>query len=369
MQLAAHAGIAAAIALASGGLFAVSPALSSSDVGADVVRLASSASDLAPELVSAGLLTQIQGDELSINAALISEEVTANQSVLADELGFESAIAPAFGSLADSSGPASILNGLLNDAFDFNRLFIGTGENVFDSLVGADNFDPAALTGGFGGLRGIMDLSLFTVTHAVQFADDETRILTGTEGTQPFPTEASLTTLQADELTACQALFNGELAFNSDLLHSEVAAETAALGSNNALNGLVDRLINLDNLMLSTDENALNSLLGVEAVVPSEITASLLTGVGGSPMDPTNVFDTGQLGGLEGSFDQGLAAFADALGLTPSQFSDAFAPGVFDPTAFTAALQGAIDTTAFTPFLTDLAPVLSDFGTILGSFF
>lgn len=123
------------------------------------------------------------------------------------------------------------------------------------------------------------------------------------------------------------------------------------------------------NLVVSTGENALNSALGVETVVPSEITASLLTGVAGSPTDPTNIFDTGDLGGLEGSFDQGLAAFADGLGLTPAQLSDAFAPGIFDPTAFTAAIQGALDTTAFTPFLADLAPVLSDFSAVLASFF
>lgn len=235
MQLAAQSGIAA-VAVAAGGLIAVIPAMPPSDVRADAVRLASTAGSLLP----------IQVDELGFNAGLVSQEAAANQSLLAGELNFESAIAPAFASLADSSGPTSILNGLLNDVFDFNRLFVGTGENVFDSLIGADNFDPAALTGGFGGLRGIMDLSLFALTHAVQFADDETKVLTGTEGTLPFPTDAELSTLQADELAACQVLFNGELTFNSNLLHSELAAEVAAFGTNNALNGLIDRLINVE---------------------------------------------------------------------------------------------------------------------------
>jgi hypothetical protein len=337
MQLAARSYVTAAAALAAGSMIAANPAASSTEFQTRAVELVTAESDLAPDLVFADPLLQLQAEEVSFNAALVSQEEAANATV--------------------SAGG------------DFNTLFAGTAENLFNSVLGADNFDPGVATDGFGGLRGVMDLSLFAVTDAVRSADDETKVLTGVEGTLPFPSDAELALLQSDELTACQALFQGELAFNSNLLHSEVGAELAAFGSNNALNGLVDRLINADNLILSTGENALNSLFGVETVNPSAITASLLTGVGGSATDPTNVFDTGYLGGLEGFFDQNLAGFTDIAGLTPTQISDAFAPGVFDPAGFTTAIDSAIETTAFSPFLADLTPVFTDFTTILSSFF
>ena len=41
---------------------------------------------------------------------------------------------------------------------------MGTAENALNSALGAD-FDPAALTDGFGGLRGLMDLTLFGLTN------------------------------------------------------------------------------------------------------------------------------------------------------------------------------------------------------------
>jgi hypothetical protein len=337
MQLAARAYVTAAAALAAGSVIAVTSSTSSMDFQTRAVQLATSENILAPDLVFADPLLQLQADEISVNAALVSQEEAANATV--------------------SAGG------------DFNTLVVGTAENLFNSVLGADNFDPAVLTDGYGGLRGVMDLSLFALTDAVRSADDQTKVLTGVEGTLPFPSDAQLAVLQSDELTACQALFHGELEFNNNLLSSEVGAETAAFGNNNALNGLVDRLINADNLSLSTQENALNSLFGVEAVNPSAITASLLTGVGGSATDPTNVFDTGYLGGLEGSFDQNLAAVADIAGLTPTQISDAFAPGVFDPAGFITAINSAIDSTAINPFFADLTPVLTDFTTILQSFF
>jgi hypothetical protein len=316
----------------------------------------------APSVVSDPLLEQLQADEVSANAALVAQEVASNTNVLAGETSLESAIAPAFSGLADSSNPTSILDGGVNVLFQFNTLFLGTAENAFNSLLGA-SFDPATLTGGFGGLRGLMDLSLFGLTDAFQFSDDETKMLTGIEGTLPFPTAAELSALQAQELAACELLNNGLGAFNSNLVASEQAAETAALGSNTALNGLVDRLLNSDNLLLATGENFVTSLMGVEGADPEGVTASLLI-----PSD-TGVFDGGAIGGFEGIFDQYLAAFSDASGLTSADITTAFAPGVFDPTAFMAAVDSAIDSNAFDPFLTALTgPVLTEFATVLASF-
>ncbi len=363
MQLAARPDIAAAAAaLAVASMVAVTPVALSPDLQARTIQLASTGSAFAPDLVP-DTLQQLQADDVSSNAALVAQEVAVNANFLAGETNLESAIAPAFSGLADSSNSTSILNGLVNVLFQFNTLFLGTAENSFNSLLGTD-FDPAALTDGFGGLRGLMDLSLLGLTDAVQFADDETKMLTGIEGTLPFPSDAELIALQAEELAACHLLDNGIATFNSTLVAGEQAEETAALGSNTALNGLVDRLFNSGNLLLASGENFVTSLMGVEGVDPAGVTTSLLI-----PSD-TGVFDSGAIGGLEGVFDQLLAASSDAAGLTSADFTTAFAPGVFDPTAFTAALDSAIDSTALDPFLTALTgPVIADFGTVLASFF
>lgn len=340
----------------------IAGAVLASGAGGPAARADDLGGSAEPAVVSEPLLEGLQADEITANAALVAQEQAINTNVLAGETSFESAIAPAFSGLADSSNPTSILDGGLNVLYQFDTLFMGTAENALNSVLGAD-FDPAALTDGFGGLRGLMDLTLFGLTDAVHFSDDETKLLTGVEGTLPFPSAAELTALQAEELAACQLLNNGVAAFNANLVVGEQAAEMAALGSNTALNGLVDRLINSGNLVLGTGENFITSLMGVEGVDPQSVIASLLI-----PSD-TNVFDSGAIGGFEGIVDQNLAALADAAGLTPADFTTAFGPSVFDPTAFTAAIGSAIDSTALGPFLTALTgPVLADFATVLASF-
>jgi hypothetical protein len=174
-------------------------------------------------------------------------------------------------------------------------------------------------------------------------------------------------------------LINDELAFNANLLANEQLAATAAFGSNTALNGAVDRVINIDNLPLSTAENSFNSFIGADSVsapaqfvevaqpagvtLPEEVTASLLTG------SPTTVFDSGALGGAEGFADQNAALFADLAGLNSAEITSALAPGVFEPTLFSTAIGDLIDPTAFTNLAPDFSSIATDFSAVLTSLF
>lgn len=367
MQLAARSYITAAAALAAGSMIAATPAMSSlPDIQAGAIQLTASDSILQP----------ILDQELAFNSSLVTQELAGNANVLAGELNFESSIAPTFASFADYSSPTSILNGVVNRYINVANLFLSTGENTSNSLLGT-SFDPVAnnvagLTGNpdldfdsgqIGGLWGILDNKLFGDGDFIGLLNDQFGL------SLPGPTAAMFGTLQTDELTASNALINGELTFNNTLLTHEVAAEVAAFGSNNALNGIIDRLINIDNLFLSTGENSFNSLLGADfdsalpaaLSAPEAITTSLLTG------SPSIVFDAGNIGGVEGIFDQSAALFADIAGLTPADLTGAF--GASDPAAFSAALSGAIDPTAFSAFASDLTPVFTDLSTILMSFF
>jgi hypothetical protein len=103
-------------------------------------------------------------------------------------------------------------------------------------------------------------------------------------------------------------------------------------------------------------------LIGAE-FSPAEITQSLLTGT------TTDVFDTGDLGGLQGIFDQDLALSADLAGLTSGDITSAFAPGAFDATAFTAAIGDLFDVSAFSNLTPDFATLSTDLGTIFTSMF
>ena len=76
----------------------------------------------------------------------------------------------------------------------------------------------------------------------------------------------------------------------------------------NAFNGALDRTFNAYNLTLLTGEQTANSILG-GTQVPALNAGLFLTGGG------TGVFNTnGGIGGLEGIFDQTLAAYVDLAG-------------------------------------------------------
>jgi hypothetical protein len=110
-------------------------------------------------------------------------------------------------------------------------------------------------------------------------------------------------------LASVQIGFLGNLvtagtSFDTNLVNSELAWEAGAFGPN-AFNGALDRMFNVYNLTLLTSEQTANSLLGGTQV--TALNAGLFLTGGG-----TGVFNTnGRIGGLEGIFDQFLAAETD----------------------------------------------------------
>jgi hypothetical protein len=412
MQLAARSYAIAAAALIAGTLLAVTPTtLSVPRVQVRPAQL-TSADDLlalpSDTLTFADSLPNVQADELASNATLIANELAGNAGVVTGEESFESDVASAFpglfnvggltpaGPVADIVGPIAVGGGLgqvFDRLFDVNNLSLSTSENLFNSLIGADNFDPAAInasllmdggltavpppiavdgfaeplpvigigapfvSGQIGGLEGITGNSLAVDYATTNFLNTELGL------SLPNLVFQDVITLGDDFITFNNALVADELAFNTQLLDEELAAEAAAFGGNEeALNGSVDRMFNIDNLFLSTAENSFNSVIGAE-FSPAEITQSLLTGT------TTDVFDTGDLGGLQGIFDQNLALSADLAGLTSGDITSAFAPGAFDATAFTAAIGDLFDVSAFGNLTPDFATLSTDLGTIFTSMF
>lgn len=397
MQLAARSYVAAAAALAAGGMIAVTPAKTEPVFHPGAVQLAGTGSDIA----LADPLQTLQLDELSFNAALVTQELGVNGDLVAAEESLASSIASAFPSATVIGGGG--LSGAVDRLFDANNLLVvGTSENLYDSLFGGDNFDPVAinssliisagnattgpglyaspdvgaavgnpvvgapfLSGQIGGVEGATGNSLAAYNEFIAFVNTQYGLTLA-----DFPA-TNVPVLGEAIIAFNNALIADELAFNVNLLDEEVAAEVATFGSNNALNGIIDRLINVDNLELSTAENTLNSLIGATdpTISPADLTQSLLTGVGSSPTDIPNVFDTGDLGGLEGIFDQNAALLADLAGLSSTQISDAFAPGVFDATAFTTAISDLFDVSAFNNLGADVTPIVTDLSAIFTSLF
>lgn len=394
MHRTARFNVAAAAALAAGSVIAVTPmtpALTSTlrSVQAPAIRLTATGaitdfqsllnellgflfSGSGPVIVPGDPLQTLQADELLFNTFLTNGEVATNAALVSGELNAEETVAPLFALFADSASGASILNGTVDDLFNAANILTSSQNIAYDVIFGA-NADPATLigslfttgnpdglfdTGQIGGIEGILSNGILAYYDAVGLLDDQFG-LTGASAL-PGPTFAELQTLQGDELTLGSQLGASEIAFNDHLVSGEAAAETAAFGGqSDALNGLVDRVINADNELLGTGENLINLVFGAENVDPTTLTASLLI-----PSD-TGVFDSGDIGGLEGVVDQLLAGISDAGGLTAADF----ATGAFDADAFTAALSGAFDIGAFDPVGTDLATVATDLTTILTSLF
>jgi hypothetical protein len=102
-------------------------------------------------------------------------------------------------------------------------------------------------------------------------------------------------------------LVTAETNLNTNILSSELTWEANNFGPN-AFNGALDRFFNVDNLVVLTGEQTVNSFLG-GTQVPALNAGVFLTG-GGSGVINTN----GGIGGLEGIFDQTLAAYVDLAG-------------------------------------------------------
>ncbi len=417
MQRAARSYVTAAAAVAAGSLIGVTPGILVSNLHTGDVELTSaddalaSTDDFLSNLIGpigptfVDPLVNIQAEELSANASLVGGEISANTGLVTGEESLVSSIASAFPDLTGATPFAEIAAATtsadpvvqaFDRLFDANNLLLGTSENVFNSILGADNFDPVAinqsllldglspiaynaaptigvggpggefLSGNVGGIQGVAGNDLAALSYA----------LTGT-------LSAAVPTLGTAFANFDTALINDELAFNSHLLTEELAAEHAVFGysatGGEPLNGAVDRVINIGNLPLSTAENSFNSLIGADHVgapavfvdvaqpagitLPQEVTASLLTG------GPMTVFDSGALGGVEGFADQNAALLADLAGLNPAEITSALAPGVFEPVLFTTAVGDLIDPGAFGNLAPDFSVIATDFVNALTALF
>jgi hypothetical protein len=362
MQLVARPCIAAA-ALVTGSVIAATPLAPPAlpEVHMPAIHLTATTDGLSQEIADA---------MASFNAQLGGQELGLNGNLYNGEIGFEKAIGPFFANVADSHSADSALNGVLNRLFNVGNLFLGTGENTFNSLLGANNFTPEAILntlltgagnpanvfdgGNIGGVEGIFDNSAITYGDFIGLLHDQFGL------SLPGPTGAQLFDLQNAELGFNTNLVNGETAFNGNLLGSELNFEKMLFGSDSALNGVLNRLFNVGNLFLGTGENTFNSVLGAD-FNPEQLTASLLTGA------PNNIFDSGTIGGLEGMIGQGYMAFADSLGLlgNPAGLLPADLLGAFNPADLLGTFNPADLLGAFNP--ADLAGILNPLD-LLGAF-
>jgi hypothetical protein len=177
----------------------------------------------------------------------------------------------------------------INEVVDANNLLIADSEKQFDSLIGAENFSPAAIdssllnpgvgtgdvpfvTDGIGGVEGETGNTLTAYGDYITYLNTQFGLSLADFSSQ------DLMNLASADLAFNHAVVADELAFNQNLLTEELAAESAAFGGNDsALNGVVDRVINIDNLYLATGESSVNDVLGAN-YSPAELTASVLTG-------------------------------------------------------------------------------------------
>ena len=274
-----------------------------------------------PALLMAGspaaFLAQLQAMQLGFNTALINGEYSFNTALVAQEAAVEAAI----------FGPGPALNGVVNDVFNFWNTVLGTGEVTIDTVVGAQI--PACLWSSFGtGLYlpplghavgvGRIDGLLGALDQKLLFDLDVAGLATGSSSANgsllaplgglpigswlPSPV-AGLQGWVPPQVHFIHDLVAAETGFNKSLLCSEMTWEASTCGPN-AFGGALDRVFNVGNLTLATGEQTVNSLLGAE-----QAPGLFLAGGCGQ------VFNGGNIGGLEGILDQSLAAGADLAGL------------------------------------------------------
>ncbi|VBA41517.1 PE-PGRS family protein PE_PGRS18 [Mycobacterium attenuatum] len=250
-------------------------------------------------------LQQLEAAQISVNSALVNNELGFNHWLLTNEVGLEQRF----------FGTDSALNGVINRGFNVGNLLVGTGEQALNTVVGAQvpaNFISSLLTGSgaqvfnggqIGGLAGAFDQSLVVNADLAGLVVGATPA----SGLLPVSPDTMLHQLETSHLNFNSTLVNNELGFNHWLLTNEVGLEQRFFGTDSALNGVINRGFNVGNLLVGTGEQALNTVVGAQ--VPANFISSLLTGSG------AQVFNGGQIGGLAGAFDQSLMVAADLAGL------------------------------------------------------
>jgi hypothetical protein len=287
----------------------------------------------------AAFFAQLQAMETGFNTALLTNELGFNAALTAQEAALETAL---FGS-------TGAVGGVIDSTFNFWNMLLGSGEAAFNSLLGAPF--PATFLGSnllvgpvgasigggaIGGLLGaipdkfLFDLnvvgavaSAFTGNGSLQAALNAAITGAGLQASlngalngslfAGLPVTgaaligapvAGLQTIATGEINVLSNLVTAETGFNTNLVGNELAWEASVFGPN-AFDGALDRLFNVGNLVVLTGEQTVNGFLG-GAQVPA--VSTVLTGGG------AGVFNGGNIGGLEGIFDQSLVAGADLAG-------------------------------------------------------
>jgi hypothetical protein len=297
-----------------------------------------------------GFFNQLQAMELGFNTALVDGEFGFNNSLVAQETALETAI----------FGGTGAWNGVLDNVFNFWNSVLGTGEVTFDTLLGAQipsyvapiswydlatslyvgpmsnvigggwingltgAFDQkflfdlnvaGAATGGVTG-NGALQTSYGTTANALGFQGGlfgelldgswVTALPPWAQTVLAVPPVDALQSWVAPQVYGIEGLAHNEAGFNANLLNSEMTWETATFGTNDAFNGALNRGFNVGNLFVVTGEQTVNSLLGsMQAPTVAPFYA------GGQ----CEVFNGGNIGGIEGIFDQTLVAGADLIDL------------------------------------------------------
>ncbi|OBK13848.1 PE family protein [Mycobacterium asiaticum] len=254
---------------------------------------------------------QLEQMQIGFNTNLVTNEMLFNKSLVANEVALERMF----------FGTDSAFNGALNRSFNVGNLLLGSGEQAVNLFFGAPvpaNFTSNLLLGSaaqtfnggqIGGLVGAFDQSLMVPTDLIG-------MFTGSSGPTAAAGLAGLGVAAPaspfQQLEQMQIGFNTNLVaneqlFNQSLVTNEVALERMFFGTDSAFNGALNRSFNVGNLLLGSDEQAVNLFFG--APVPANFTSNLLLG------SAAQTFNGGQIGGLVGAFDQSLMVPTDLIGM------------------------------------------------------
>ncbi|HTQ20827.1 PE family protein, partial [Mycobacterium sp.] len=220
---------------------------------------------LGAAIVKQDPLWRLEKAELGVEGGLVSRETALNQALVSGEAGLEGAL-----------GANTALGGAVNRGFNVFNLGLGTGEQGFNNVVGAQM--PAGFTsqlllgnsglpfnsGKIGGLEGIVDQGLRAGTDAAGLTTDNAVLRRFLAGVTVNPVGGFESRLESAELTFNDGLVGREVAFNNSLLSGEVGLEEQIFHTDSALNGVPNRLFNVFNTGLGTAEQGFNGMLGAE---------------------------------------------------------------------------------------------------------
>ena len=317
MQVIASSG---AVLVAASGVLAITPAAPPlADVVIPAVRLTANDS----------FLDAIQAAELGFNEDLVNGELGFNHGLL----GAEQLL---LGAAADQD---DVVNRLISAVLNMRVDFL---EGTVNGLLGAH----AEVTGATDETAGVSALtqSLILGDPDAVFNDGDIGGADGIRDQQDAALSLLIGQPTLQDLLATEA---SQLARATDFNNEFGSLSSQLIGPNGAENQLVDllsgsfdagvldgveRLFNVGNMELETFLSTLFGLVGVNPLDVasyadggvSQLTSSLILG------DPDAVFNGGDIGGLEGVFDQSLAALLSFTEVNPADIGEAASVAV-DP--------------------------------------